>query len=92
MKGSWIFVSQLDHETVVKPQLRSRNSVTHPDVLYHPPPPSLSKDMLGLYQLVPLVLDHTDKDITALRIHVHPITTRLRCKKISVFICCKSED
>ena len=29
-KGSWIFVTQLDHETVVRPKLRSpRNPVTH---------------------------------------------------------------
>jgi len=101
MKGSWIFVTQLDHKTVVKPQLRSpRNPVTHQDVPYHPPPPpppsssSLSKDMLGLHQLVLLVLKHKDEGITTLRVYFHPLTSRLqvlRSQKIAVFICRKSE-
>jgi hypothetical protein len=42
---------------------------------------SLSKDMLGLYQLV---LEHTDEDITALS--VHPLTSRVpMSQKIAVF-------
>ena len=84
-KGSWIFVTQLDHETVVKPQLRSsRNPVTHPDVLYHPPPSSSSlKDMLRLYQLVLLVLENEEEDITAFRIHVHPLISRLQVPRSS---------
>ena len=95
-KGSWIFVTQLDRETVVKPQLRSpRNPVTHPDVPYHPPPSSSSlKDMLCLHQMVRLVLEHKEEDITAFRIHVHPLTCRLqvpRSSEIVVFICRKSE-
>ena len=81
-KGSWIFVTQLDHETVVKPELRSlRNPVTHQDVPYHPPPPSSPsslKNMLCLYQLVLLVLKHLDCKCRGLQ-------------KISVFICRKSE-
>ena len=85
-KGSRIFVTQLDHQTVVKPQLRSpRNPVTHPDVPYHPPPPPSSslKDMLCLYQLVVLVLEHEEEDITAFRIHVHPLTSRLQLPRSS---------
>jgi len=51
LNGSWIYVTQVEHETFVKPQL------IHP----HPPPSSfLSKDMLGLYQLVLLVLELKD--------------------------------
>jgi hypothetical protein len=58
------------------------------------PPPFHSKDTLGLYQLVLLVLKHEYEDITASRIHVHPLTSRLqvpRSQKIIVFICHKSE-
>ena len=87
---SWIFITQLDHETVVKPQLRSpRNPVTHSDVPYHPPPPSSSssslKDMLCLYQLVLLVLEHEEEDITAFSIHVHPLTYRLQVLRSSEY-------
>ena len=45
-------------------------------------------------QLVLLVLQHEDEDITALRIHVLPLTCRLqiqRSQQIKVFICRKSE-
>lgn len=82
---------------VVMPQLRSpHNPVTHPDVPHHhpPPPPSLSNDMLGLYQLVLLVLEHKGEDITALRVHVHTLTSRLqlpRSQKVTVLIYRKSE-
>ena len=60
--------------------------VTHPDVPYHPPPPSSSsslKDMLCLYQLVMLVLEHEEDDIKAFRIHVHPLTSRRQVPRSS---------
>jgi hypothetical protein len=50
--------------------------------------------MLGLYQLGLLVLEHKDEDITALRVYVHPLTSRLqvsKSQKITVFICSNLE-
>ncbi|KAH3704533.1 hypothetical protein DPMN_079589 [Dreissena polymorpha] len=68
----------------------------------HPPPPSppllstsLSKDMLSLYHGAVLMLEHTDENKMALKVHVHPLTSRLKvqkCKKIAAIICRKSED
>ncbi|KAH3854180.1 hypothetical protein DPMN_096718 [Dreissena polymorpha] len=58
-----------------------RNPVTIPDIPLHsfsPSSTSLSKDMLGLYLLVLLVLEHKDENIMALKVHVHPYTSRLR--------------
>lgn len=50
--------------------------------------------MLSLYQLVLLVLEHEDEDNMALRVHVHPLTSKLqvpRSQKITVFIGRRSE-
>ena len=51
LKGSCIFIMQLDHETVVKPSSSS----------------SSLKDMLCMYQLVLMVMEHEEEDITAFR-------------------------
>ena len=42
-----------------------------------PPPSSLTKHLLLLYQFVLLVLQHTDEDVTALRVHFYPLASRL---------------
>ncbi|KAH3838397.1 hypothetical protein DPMN_111806 [Dreissena polymorpha] len=90
LKGSWIFVTMLDHTTFVKHQLWSHNLVTHQDIPPHPPPPptsssSLSKVMLGLYQLDLLVLEHKDENIMTIKVYVHPLTCREQnSKTISV--------
>ncbi|KAH3812636.1 hypothetical protein DPMN_141072 [Dreissena polymorpha] len=112
LKGCWIFVTQIDHETVVKPQPRSLcNPVTQTDIPYYPPTPpppsssssfsssfssfSLSEGMLGLYQLVLLVPEHTNENIIPLNVHVQPLTSNLRVQKskpMAVFIRSKIDD
>lgn len=99
LEGPWIFITELHHETIVQPQLRSpANPVAHPDVPDHPPPPpsssSVNEELMDLYHLVLMLLEQQDEVITVTGIHVHPLTSGAQltnARQIALFIYLKSD-
>ena len=99
LEGSWVFISELHHQTVIQALLWSSSDPVSdpdsPDLLSSPASSSPGQHLMKLHHLGILVLQQEHHNISSLRVHsdMDPLAARSGMAKVpemAAFICQKS--